>query len=254
MSRLVPAVARALDVLEFVRAKGPSSAPEITRALSLPRTTVHELIKTLLARGYLRDAGGGDRFELGIRVLELGAAYEARLDLAQVARSSAAAVSAQCGETVHVAVLDRTDVVYIVRIESTHVVRMVSAVGGRLPAHVTAVGKALLAYQPPDVIDELYPIGTELSVMTPATLKTSAALREALTRIRAEGLAWDSCESNPDVYCVAAPIMGRPGAVVAAMSVSVPAHRWSPERAGELAELVRVAASGASRELGYAAP
>lgn len=254
MSRLVPAVARALDVLELVRFRGASSAPEITKALGLPRTTVHELIKTLLARGYLREAGTADRYELGIRVLELGSAYEARLDLAQVAKARATAVSGECGETVHVAVLDGTEVVYIVRIESTHVVRMVSAIGGRLPAHVTSVGKALLAYQPKERIDELYPPDTELSVMTPATLKTTGALREALTQIRADGLAWDACESNPDVYCVAAPIMGRSGAVVAAMSVSVPAHRWDSGRAAELARLVTGAARDTSRDLGYATP
>lgn len=254
MGRLVPAVARALDVLELVRTRGASSAPEITKALGLPRTTVHELIKTLLARGYLRDAGNGDRYELGIRVLELGSAYEARLDLAQVAKARATAVSAECGETVHVAVLDGTDVVYIVRIESTHVVRMVSALGGRLPAHVTAVGKALLAYQPETVIDELYPEDMDLSVMTPATIKTTGALREALKQIRADGLAWDAFESNPDVHCVAAPIMGRSGSVVAAMSVSVPAHRWNSDRATELASLVTNAARSTSQDLGYATP
>jgi IclR family transcriptional regulator, KDG regulon repressor len=254
VGRLVPAVARALDILEFVRAEGLSAAPEITRALGLPRTTVHELIKTLLTRGYLREANGGDQYELGIRLLELGAAYEARLDLAQVAKASAVTVRNKCGETVHVAVLDRADVVYIVQIESTHVVRMVSALGGRLPAHVTAVGKALLAYQPAAVIDELYPEGTALSVMTPASLKTAGALRSALERIRQEGLAWDACESNPDVYCVAAPIMDRSGSVIAAMSVSVPSHRWNAGHATELAGLVTDAAHGVSRHLGYSLP
>lgn len=253
MGRLVPAVARALDILEFIRARGESSAPEITKALALPRTTVHELIKTLLARGYLREAGYGDRYELGIRVLELGSAYEARLDLAQIAKARATEVSAECGETVHVAVLDRTDVVYIVRIESTHVVRMVSTLGGRLPAHVTAVGKALLAYQPKTVIDELYPEGTQLGAMTPATITTARALRDTLEQVRADGLAWDSCESNPDVYCVAAPIMDRDGSAVAAISVSVPAHRWDCDRATELAKLVTGAARATSRDLGYAA-
>lgn len=253
MSRLVPAVARALDVLEFVRAKGPSSAPDVTKALGLPRSSVHELIKTLLARGYLRTVGDADRYELGIRLLELGAAYESRLDLAQVAKTRATAVSAKCGETVHVAVLDGTEVVYIVRIESTHAVRMVSALGGRLPAHLTAVGKALLAYQPAGVIDKLYPAGTKLRVMTPASIKTTNALREALKHIRAEGLAWDACESNPDVYCVAAPIMDRADTVVAAMSVSVPAHRWNEGRAAELADLVTDATRDVCRDLGYAA-
>jgi DNA-binding IclR family transcriptional regulator len=245
-------VARALDVLELIRARGTSSAPELTKALGLPRTTVHELVKTLVARGYLREAGG-DRYELGIRVLELGSAYETRLDLAQVSKARATAVSDQCGETVHVAVLDRTDVVYIVRIESTHAVRMVSALGARLPAHLTAVGKALLAYQPDALLDELYPPGTELSVMTPASIGSAGELRPVLEKIRADGLAWDACESNSDVYCVAAPIMGRPGSVVAAMSVSVPASRWGPERATRLAGLVTDAARATSGDLGYGA-
>jgi IclR family transcriptional regulator, KDG regulon repressor len=252
MTRLIPAVARALDVLELLRSQGALGAPEITAALGLPRTTTHELIKTLQARGYLAPTGGNSaRYQLGLRLFELGCAYEARLDLVQVARKSAALAGEKTGETIHVAVLEWTEVIYIVRIESTHAVQMVSAIGGRLPAHLTAGGKAMLACQPPEVIDELYPVGRELEVMTPTSIASTDALRAALPAIRAEGLAWDACESNFDVFCVAAPIRDRGGSAVAAISISVPSYRWNDDRAAELGRLVRSCAADVSLQLGH---
>ena len=250
MGRLVPALTRGLDILELLRDQGPQPAASISKALSLPRTTVHELVKTLEVRGYLKLIGNGNLCDLGVKVFELGSSYENRLDLAQIARDGATAVGAVCGETVHVAVLDGADVVYIVRIEGTHAVQMVSAVGIRLPAHVTAVGKAMLSYQPVDKINELYPPGMSLTVMTPASLRTSEDLELQLRQIRQEGLAWDNCESNPDVYCVAAPVTDSNDSVVAAMSISVPSYRWDTARALELGKVVRAATRDISLQLG----
>lgn len=251
MGRMVPAVARALDILEFLRSAGPSSAPEIAKALALPRTTVHELVKTLEARYYLQTADTTGRFGLGIRLFELGSAYHASLDLIQITQAKAVAVGNDCGETVHVAVLDNTDVVYIVRIQSTHVVRMVSTLGGRVPAHLTAVGKSILAYQPTEILDKLYPPGHSLPAMTENSLATTDTLREALRLVRREGVAWDHCESNPDVFCVGAPILDSASSVVAGISISVPAQRWTDERAAGLAILVTSAARAMSAQLGF---
>lgn len=250
VARLVPALARGLDILELIANRGPQAPPSIATELDLPRTTVHELLKTLEARGYLRATGEGNAAELGIKVFELGSAYERGLDLVQIARQGALEVSAQCGETVHVAILDGTEVVYVVRIEGTHAVRMVSSVGVRLPAHLTAVGKALLAFQPESLVEDLYPLGMALPVMTPSSLGTSDELRAQLETIRKEGLSWDSCESNPDVFCVGAPIADSRGATVAAMSISVPTHRWSVRRGKELGELLRETTDQVSIRLG----
>lgn len=140
MGRLVPAVTRALDVLElFLHGDGTLSAPEVTRKLQLPRTTVHELLTTLAARSYLvtiPDQPG--RYRLGVRTYQLGSRYAEQLDLAAEGQQVARQVAETCGETVHVAILEGTDVIYIAKVDSTHAVRMVSAMRPQTarPLHV----------------------------------------------------------------------------------------------------------------------
>ncbi|CAM5726538.1 DNA-binding IclR family transcriptional regulator OS=Streptomyces violarus OX=67380 GN=FHS41_003360 PE=4 SV=1 [Streptomyces violarus] len=138
MGRLVPAVTRALDILElFLDGDGTLSAPDIVRRLQLPRTTVHELVTTLAARKYIVPVPGqSGRYRLGVRPYQLGARYAEQLDLAAEGQQVARSVAETCDETVHVAILEDTDVIYIAKVDSTHAVRMVStAAGRRLPAH-----------------------------------------------------------------------------------------------------------------------
>ncbi|MCB8901930.1 MULTISPECIES: IclR family transcriptional regulator [unclassified Streptomyces] len=252
MGRLVPAVTRAFDVLElFLEGDGTLSAPEITRRLQLPRTTTHELVTTLTARNYLVPVPGQPgRYRLGVRTYQLGSRYAEQLDLAAEGHQVAREVADTCGETVHVAVLEDMDVIYIAKVDSTHAVRMVSAAGRRLPAHCTAVGKMLLASLPEADLEERLD-GYDLAGMTPRSITDPDALRAALAEIRILGVAGEQQESNPDVSCVAAPVRDRSGRVVAALSVSVPVHRWSEDRENELTALAVKGASRLAERLGY---
>ncbi len=253
MARLVPAVTRALDILEiFLGGADSVSAPEIVRALELPRTTVHELIATLVDRRYLIADGSG-RYRLGVRLHQLGSRYAEQLDLIREGRSAAQRVSDQCQETVHLGILEGRDVVYIAKVDSTHAVRMVSAAGLRLPAHCTAIGKMLLASLAEPALTELLSQAQPLQAMTPSTLTDPAALRADLDDARRRGAAFEQCESNPDVACVAAPVRDHTAQVVAAMSISVPLIRWTPERRDELRKLVVAGAEDLSEHLGYRA-
>ncbi|MER5278208.1 IclR family transcriptional regulator [Streptomyces sp. NPDC002809] len=252
MGRLVPAVTRALDVLElFLHGDGTLSAPEVTRKLQLPRTTVHELLTTLAARSYLvtiPDQPG--RYRLGVRTYQLGSRYAEQLDLAAEGQQVARQVAETCGETVHVAILEGADVIYIAKVDSTHAVRMVSAAGRKLPAHCTSVGKMLLAALPGRELDARLD-GLELTAMTPDSITDEGELRAALDSVRERGIAVEHRESNPDVSCVAAPVRDRSGRVVAALSVSVPVIRWSEEREAELAALAAEGADALSGRLGH---
>ncbi|MBB0243257.1 helix-turn-helix domain-containing protein [Streptomyces alkaliphilus] len=253
MGRRVPAVSRALDILElFLEGDGTLSAPEITRRLQLPRTTVHELVTTLAARGYLTPLPEQPgRYRPGVRLYQLGSRYAEQLDLATEGDRVAREVAGRCGETVHVAILEDTDVIYIAKVDSSHAVRMVSAAGRRLPAHCTAVGKMLLASLPPAELEtRLSPAGP-LAAMTPNSITSVPGLRTELERVRERGTAVEHRESNPDVSCVAAPVRDRSGRVVAALSVSVPMIRWSEEREAELTELTAGGAGELSARLGY---
>jgi IclR family KDG regulon transcriptional repressor len=137
-----------------------------------------------------------------------------------------------------------------VKVDSTHPVRMVSAVGRRLPAHCTAVGKMLLSSLDPTDLDALLS-DDALPGMTPASVTDPRLLRVALDRVRAAGVAFDDGESDSAVRCVAAPVRDHSGAMVAAMSVSAPIIRWTPTAHAEWERLVVEGAAALSARLGY---
>ncbi|MDI3403860.1 IclR family transcriptional regulator [Streptomyces cavernicola] len=253
MGRLVPAVTRALDIMElFLEGDGTLSAPDIVRKLGLPRTTVHELVTTLAARSYLvpvPEAPG--RYRLGVRNHQLGSRYAEKLDLAAEGRRVAQEVAETCDETVHMAILEDVDVIYIAKVDSTHAVRMVSANGRRLPAHCTAVGKMLLAALPEEELEARLEECGELVALTPNSVTGFDELRAELATVRNRGAAVEHREANPDVSCVAAPVRDSSGAVVAALSISVPMVRWSEDRERELTDLVAKGAADLSVRLGH---
>ncbi|MFJ8824711.1 IclR family transcriptional regulator [Streptomyces sp. NPDC102467] len=253
MGRLVPAVTRALDIMElFLDGDGVLSAPDIVRKLQLPRTTVHELVTTLAARSYIVQVPGQPgRYRLGVRPYQLGSRYAEQLDLAAEGQQVARTVAETCDETVHVAILEGADVIYIAKVDSTHAVRMVSAAGRRLPAHCTSVGKMLLASLPEPQLAARIPDDAELIGMTENSITDPAALHAHLADIRQRGIAVESRESNSDVSCVAAPVRDRTNRVVAALSISVPMIRWSDAREDELAQLAVKGAADLSERLGH---
>jgi DNA-binding IclR family transcriptional regulator len=247
--RLVPALARGLDVLEiFLRTDEPLSASNVVERLGLPRTTVHELLNTLLARDYLRVSHGDvKRFTLGPLVLQLGQRYHESLRLNTEAQRVAEELVAQCGETVHVAMLEGQDVFYLLKVDSPQPVRMVSALGTRVPAHATAVGKVLLAYLPEHKLS----VSGSLAALTPRTITDPQELRRQLARCRAQGWADEFEESNVDVVCVAAPVHDHDGPVVAAISISAPSSRHTDANRKRWRNLVVAAAAELSHRLGY---
>lgn len=254
MGRTVPALMRALDILELFLDGEAHSVPEITQRLALPRTTAHELTSTLAQRRYLvAQADRPGYYRLGSPLFQLGTVFTEHLDLAREGRFVSEQVAAACGETVHVAVLDGTDVLYIAKVDSTHPVRLVSAVGRRLPAHCTGVGKMLLSALDEAGFDERYPPAVELTAMTPHSITSPACLKERLAEVRGSGVAVEYCESNSAAACVAAPVRDASSEMVAAISISVPIVRWDATAADELSEHVRTGARELSARLGHRA-
>ncbi|HVV09622.1 IclR family transcriptional regulator [Amycolatopsis sp.] len=251
MPRLVPAVLRAADILElFLGPEATLTAAQITTRLDLPRSTAHELLTTLVARRYLaRQAGEETTYRLGPVLLELGSRYQQRLEFAAEADAVARSVAAQCGETVHVGVLDGLDVVYVSKIDSTHSVRLISEVGSRLPAHCTAVGKALLAGLPASELARLLK-GHKLTALTRRSITSRTDLLAQLDEVRTTRIAHERSESNVDAGCVAAPVVDAEGRWVAAMSISIPTSRHNEEAWSRWEKLVRDGAAELSSRLG----
>ncbi len=196
--------------------------------------------------------GGRERsYRLGPRLFEMGNAYLRGIDLARDGQDVVRDVARTCDETVHLAILDGSDVLYIAKAEGTSTIRMVSAVGKRFPAHGTGVGKMLLSSLGAEELVERYPPDRPLPCLTARTITDPAALRSELELTRARGYALDHEESTEGLWCVAAPVCDASGAIVAAMSISVPTMRFAPERRQELLELVRQGAQRLSARLGH---
>ncbi|RJQ56407.1 MAG: IclR family transcriptional regulator [Desulfobacteraceae bacterium] len=253
MARIIPSVTRALRLLElFLNDQHPLSVPEIVDRLGLPRTTTHELVNTLIHNGYLRrDAKHSNKVFLGSKVIELGNVYAGKLDLIAEGRKIAEEIVAKCDETVQMAILDGTEAVFVAKVECSKMVRLVSAVGSRVPAHCTAVGKMLLTSLPESGINDLYQGQDKLKKMTENSIGSLSQLKHELSVIRKRGLSYDDCESNTDVRCVSAPIYNHTGKMVAAMSISVPVSRITSSKQDELAVIIRKGAEEVSRNLGY---
>lgn len=249
--RQVPAVVRAIEILDtFLDGNGPRSVAEITAELGIPRSTAYELVQTLVSVKCLRPVDGyGRRYDLGLHLFELGSAYADSVELADQGQQVAHELVAQSGETVHVATLDGTEVVYLVKADSPKAVRMVSAVGKRLPAHCTAVGKALLAGLDDGEVARRYE-GRAWVRMTPHSVPDLGELLAELAKVRERQLAFDNCESNVDVRCVAAPVRDANGRVIAGISMSVPVHR-ADRLEEELAGYITEGARSLSARLGY---
>lgn len=231
---------RALDLLElFARHRDGLTMTDVCEHTGWPKSSALALLRTLQHREFL-DISPTGRYELGPRVAALGSAYLGHLSLEQKGAGVVREVSRACDETVHLAVLRERDVLYIAKEEGGGHMRMVSMVGRMIPAHGTGVGKVLLAALPPESLDALFPPGADLPRLTERTVTDRGAFVRELERIRSQGYASEMGESTVGVVCLAAPILDVRGEVIAAMSISVPEPRFTPERIPELfAQLMR---------------
>lgn len=249
-SGLIQSVDRALAILESFSVERPElGVSELSRSLGLNKSTAFGLLSTLEHRGYVEQNPETGKYRLGLRVLDLGTIKLSGLDLARVAKPVLRALVDRLRETVHLAIYDRGEVVYIDKIEGDNALQISSFVGKRNPSYCTGVGKCLLAFQPAEELERVIALG--LPARTPETITEPGRLRAALERVRAEGHATDDEEIELGLACVAAPVRNRFGEVCAAVSVSVPTIRASEERRREFTAAVEEAARAVSEGLGY---
>jgi IclR family KDG regulon transcriptional repressor len=247
----VKSAGRTLDLLELLsKQRNGLSLADISHALRIPKSSALQILRTLEAREYVARDRVTRGFQLDVRVFALGRAYAESLDLVREGQRVLAALSRTLDETCHLAVLAGLDVVYVAKEESSQPMRMVSAVGRRLPAHATGVGKMLLAMLDEPVLNARLK-GVRLTRLTPRTITTVAQLRDELRVTRDRWFAFDWEESTDGLRCLATPILDQHGTVIAAISASVPAVRLPVERIPDVLGRVCEAARRLSRALGY---
>ncbi len=217
--------------------------------LGLAKSTVHRLASTLVEYDILEQNRETGKYRLGLALFELGTLVRRKMDAASESQAQIHALADSSGETVQLAILDHLSVLYIRIRESRQAVRMSSGLGSRAPAHCTSVGKALLAYQPPEIVQQV--IDNGLKRYTVNTITERAALLEELASIRSRGYAIDDEEIEVGLRCIAAPIRDPSGPVVAAISVAAPVQRMSKKNVQTTVPSVVAAAEAISRRMGY---
>lgn len=253
MARVLRSVNNALAVLESFSAERPEiGVTELSHALGLGKSTVHRLLTSLAARGYVRKNPDTDRYCLGFKAFEVGSVVAGRGAIRELTAPVLRALMLSTKETVHLGVLDEWEVVYIDKIETDHPLQMYSRIGRRAPLHCTALGKSLAAWEADEWLDRF--LRQRLRAYTPATLIEPAAVRREFQKIRAARYATDVEEFSVGLRCVAAPVFNRSRKVVASVGIAGPSVRLSSERLPRLVSLVRESAAAASRALGGEAP
>lgn len=222
---------------------------ECSASLGYSKPTVHRILRTLANRGFLRVDRERGLYTLGVANLRLGMAFLEQLDLRSEALPTLRELGDRTGETVHLGVLDGSDVVYIEKVESKHAVRMFSQIGRTMPAYSTGVGKAILAYLPDEDLERALP--KRLEARTRATITDRKELLRHLAEVRRRGYSTDEVENEEGIRCVGAPVFDHTGAACAGISVAGPANRVTPDRTLELGELVQGSALAISRRIGF---
>jgi IclR family acetate operon transcriptional repressor len=248
---MVQSVTRALSILEtLVQAEDDLSIVQLQSRIPLALSTLHRILQTLVASGYVYQTDSTKRYGLGYKLLEVAesAKRHARFRLGAVTHPVLKSLSMETGETTNLALIENDEVVYMDQVPGRHRVRMFTEIGHRAPVFCTGSGKAMLAGLPdPDLATVLNRL--TLTPSTQHTLTTIDRLQKELFLIRKRGFAIDNEEFELGVRCVAAAIVSGDGRPVAAISVSGPANRLTRARAMELGPLVSELAATCNQAL-----
>jgi DNA-binding IclR family transcriptional regulator len=236
---------RTIDVLELLAsAPRPLTLGEIHRKLGVPKSSLHSLLHTLVMRSWLKTDERNSSYSIGLRALRAGASYLERDPVIEAAGPLLTRLRDELNETVHLARLDGSDVVYLASRESAHHLLSSSRIGRRLPAHATALGKVLLAVRTDEEVAALLPL--ELQRLTPDTVTDFESLIVELNQTRRDGYSFEQAQNTPGLGCFAVVVPGRQPAIDS-LSCSVPLVRLTEKHRPQIVSALVIAAE----ELGH---
>lgn len=252
--RPVKSLLKALRILDSLgECPGGLGITDLSFALGAPKSTVHRLIATLEAAGFVVFDPPTEKYILGSHVAKLGEQLNSQSPLLTLAVPVLEQITSKCGEASHLAILEETEVVYISREERQEPIRVSFAMGHRAPAHCTAIGKALLAGLTDAEIRMLYKNRRRLERNTPRTPTSLDRLLADIATIRREGVAYDNEEYMVGLRCIAVPIRNYSGRIVAAISLSMFKHKMTSSRRSFFKSILLRASSELSAQLGFPA-
>lgn len=246
----IQSVDRAIRILQsFSLENKELKLTDIADRLDLNKSTVHGIISTLKYHGLIDQDEETQKYRLGLYLMELADLVARSIDVLDITTPVIQDVSKQLDETIHIGMLDGSDVVYINKEESNQSMRIYTTIGARNPAYCTGVGKAMLAYQDFEGLKDRIP--DKLEPLTKNTITSREALLEDLSKIKVQGYAMDYEENVEGLTCIAAPIFNHKGEGIYGISVSGPTVRMTEEKIKLSKEVIKKAAEEISRSLGY---
>jgi DNA-binding IclR family transcriptional regulator len=246
----VPAATRAMRVLRFLAGQpDPVPLDRIMRACELPRSTTYHLLNAMIEEGFVVHLVDEHRYGLGLAAFELGSGYARQEPLQRLARRPLAALVDHVGHSAHLAVLHGREVLYVVEERAPGRPPLVTDVGVRLPAQLTASGRAILAQLPAPQVRALYGQPSDFVDRHGHGPSTLSALRRLLTDTRQRGYAVEDGEVTPGLASVAVAVADHNQHPVAAVAVTYPDADGGTDAAA-LAAQVGATAAGITRRIG----
>ena len=229
------------------------SVSEIGAKTALHRSTAHRILMALEYNDLIRQNPETGKYRLGIKLLKLGHQAVSHLNLREICRPFLTRIMSETKETVHLAVLDDDQVLYLDKVEGPHALRMPSRVGRHIPTHCTSLGKAMLSCLDEQAVRAIL----RKQALTAYTTHTVKSIEQLLADVRAvhkRGYAVDNEEIEIGLRCVGAPILDHTGGMVGAISAAAPSARLAEKQIPVFGRLVMAVAAEISKELGYAKP
>lgn len=249
--KYVQTLERSFDVLEVLaHAEEPLGVTEIGSRISLHKSTVHRILQTLCHRGYVEKKRDSERYQLGIKIIELGIRFFNDLEIRKVAAPVLSDLVKVLDEVVHLVLPDDGEIVYIDRAESSQVVSMHSKVGRRAPMHCTAAGKALLSTLPEEEVRHILEL-KGMTKYTPNTITDPEVLLEDLKKIRVSKISVETEENETGIICLGTPIFDYSGRAIGAISVSGPSSRIKEKGIKRIGEEMIKSGELISAKLGF---
>ncbi len=249
---LVQSVIRSTMILELLSQKGEMGISDISVSVGLERTTVSRMVGTLRHLGYIKQNAENHKYSVTLKLFEMGMTEIDRLGIIKTARPYLEELSKQTDETVNLGILSGPYALYIDTVQSPSPIKADWGTGSKMPIHVSALGKVLLAFQKDEVQENLI---KEIPFLrfTSKTIKSSEILKKDLINIRNTGYAVDDEESLEGLISFAAPLLGFRGEAIASLSLTFPKYRYKndPLKRDNMLSVLLATSSSLSRELGF---
>ncbi|NIY46494.1 IclR family transcriptional regulator [Cedecea colo] len=251
-STKVPALTRAIEIMNFIALRGPTSAATLITELGIPKSTLYLLLAELKKHRFVT-VDAQDNYCLWTKLVELAGHALSKIDLRDIARNRLTQLMEQTGLLCHLGIIDNANAYYILKIESSATISVRSHEGKSLSLSRSGIGKCLLAWQPSPLRETII-AGLDYSPRTPTSITTPERMVEEISKIRRQGWSYDRGEDYADVRCVAAPIFNGRNDLSAAISVVGTRLQINDDNRDLIASQTLACAKDISRLLGWRSP